>query len=397
LSPSPASGKDHQFFAPCARGLEALLAQELAQCGAHSIEATQGGVGFSGDTACGYKANLHSRLANRVLQKLDSIRYRNGDDLYRLANRQPWESLVPHQGLLRVDLNASHSRLRSLNFATLRIKDGIVDQLRKATGDRPSISTRSPDWRVHVFLDALHAHLYLDWSGEALFKRGWRNDDGTDDGAKGEAPLKETLAAALVLLSGADQAGALLDPFCGSGTVLIEAAMIRAQRAPGLDRRFDFEKQPGFAPELWAKIKAQALQQIDLKAVTQSPCIGIDRDPVQIARARSNAKRAGLPVDAIAWSVGNSFHALPALPGGWIVANPPYGERLEAAGSEDWKRFAGLLRTQLPGGQCWLLAADLGLPRKLALRESRKIVLVNGTIECRLFGFPLKQALQPTT
>lgn len=385
------------FFAPCARGLEASLAAELSALGATEVETTQGGVQFAGDRALGYRANLYSRLASRILLKLDSVRYRNGDDLYKLAARQTWETIAPPGGTLRVDLNASHSRLRSLNFALLRIKDGIVDQLRTSTGSRPSINTERPDWRVFVHLEALHAHLYLDWTGESLFKRGWRNDDLSIDSTKGAAPLKETLAAGLLHLSGwVENPGPLLDPFCGSGTILIEAAQIQAGIAAGHARNFAFEALPDLDHALWTAIRDEAQAAISLNKLTQTPCIGMDQDASVLSKAKRNWIKAGLPAEAAQWVSGNSLRKLPSLaapeatPPGMLVTNPPYGQRLQDPGQGGWRDFAGLLKQSYPGSQCWMLSGDLDLPKQLGLRESRKIPLMNGTIECRLFGFSLR-------
>lgn len=176
-----------KYFAICPRGLEAALAAELTALGAEALAPTAGGVGFAGDVALGYAANLHSRIASRVLRQVNEGRYRDDDDLYRIAVRTGWEQHFDAQGTLRVDLNATRSPLRSLNFATLRIKDGIVDRLREQLGARPSIDTERPDFRVFAHLNERFATLYIDLSGEPLFKRGWR----ADADAKGAAPLKE--------------------------------------------------------------------------------------------------------------------------------------------------------------------------------------------------------------
>ncbi|HVL55923.1 MAG TPA: THUMP domain-containing protein, partial [Burkholderiaceae bacterium] len=184
-----------RLFAPCPRGLESVLADELRALDAQIDEVAAGGVAFSGDRALMYRANLLARIPSRILLRVAQHAYRNEDDLYRLAADVDWERWFEPAHRLRVDVTATRSPLRSLNFATLRIKDAIVDRMRARAGDRPSIDTRSPDVRVFAYLGAADAALYVDTSGEPLFKRGWRRD-------KGEAPLKENLAAGLLMLAG---------------------------------------------------------------------------------------------------------------------------------------------------------------------------------------------------
>ncbi|MEY3665185.1 MAG: hypothetical protein RLZZ153_1367 [Pseudomonadota bacterium] len=224
------AAKELAYFAPCPRGLESLLATELAGLGASDVAATQGGVAFDAEPATAWLANLHSRLASRVLMRVGSGPYRDEDGLYKLARRIEWERWFDASFTLRVDVAAQRSPLRSLNFAALRIKDGIVDHFRASSGDRPSIDTREPDVRVHAFLQARSLAIYLDLSGEPLFKRGWRSEAG----AKGEAPLKENLAAGLLMLARWCPGEPLMDPFCGSGTLLIEAAQMQLGIAPGI-------------------------------------------------------------------------------------------------------------------------------------------------------------------
>ena len=223
-----------QFFAVCPRGLEPLLADELRSLGARDVATESGGAAFAGALRTAYAANLHSRIASRVLWQVATADVGGEAALYDAARGIAWEDHFDARQTLRVDLNASRSPLRSLDFATLRIKDAIVDRLRDATGERPSIDRSRPDVRVFAYLAGERLTLYLDLSGEPLFKRGWRAE-------KGEAPLKENLAAALLMLAGWSADVPLLDPFCGSGTIAIEAALIASRRAPGLNRRFGFE------------------------------------------------------------------------------------------------------------------------------------------------------------
>lgn len=390
------------MFAACPRGLEGALAAELAGLGASDCRTLAGGVLFGGERAVAYRANLWSRLASRVLRQVAQRRYRDDDDLYRLALGVEWERFFDARHSLRVDLSAVRSPLRSLNYATLRVKDGIVDRLRERTGARPSIDTRAPDARVFAHLEDRQATLYLDLSGEPLFKRGWRS--GRDD--KGRAPLKENLAAGLLALSGWTPGTPLYDPFCGSGTIVIEAAQLAFDIAPGLQRPFALERLLDHDEPLWASLRAEAIRRAQAAAHrgTAPPRLAAsDIDRHAIEQSLRNFERAGLPARAIDARVGDAAAARPPfdLPG-FIVANPPYGERIEALGAtglspgarRDAERheramraFGTTLRERFAGWQVWLLSSDQGLPGQIGMKERRRTPLYNGAIECRLFGF----------
>ena len=240
---------------------------------------------FSGTREHGYAVNLHSRIASRVLWQVGRRGYTNEQHLYDATQEVRWQDLMSAQQTLRVDVTASRSPLRSLEFAMLRIKDGIVDRLRAQTGARPSIERQNPDVRVFAYLDERTVTLYVDLSGEPLFKRGWRAD-------KGEAPLKENLAAGLLALAGWTPDVPLLDPFCGSGTIVIEAATIAARRAPGLNRSFAFERLANFDRAAWRRLKDRAEAAVDDAAAAL--IVGSDISTRVIEQARTNARLAGL-------------------------------------------------------------------------------------------------------
>lgn len=398
------------LFAACPRGLEAALVDELESLGAADCRPLGGGVVFRGDRAVAYSANLWSRLSSRVMRALARRRYRNDDDLYRLANGVEWERFFDARTTLRVDVSAQRSPLRSLNFATLRIKDGIVDRLRTALGERPSIDTRAPDVRVFAHLDARDATLYLDLSGEPLFKRGWRS--GADD--KGSAPLKENLAAGLLALAQWSPDVPLYDPFCGSGTIPIEAAQHAFDVAPGAARAFGFERLLDHDATLWKRLVDDASQRARSAAqrIADAPggvrLAGSDIDRVGIARARRNLARAGLPEDAVRWDVLDAARARPPFDApGLIVTNPPYGERLHAHSGAPHARaaheaamqgFGRALKERFAGWRVCVLSSDAQLPRQLGMQERRRTPLFNGAIECRLFGFEVfgPRAMRPT-
>lgn len=388
------------LFLPCPRGLESLLLQEVSRIFPEQNKAetpihkqVPGGVLTRGDARTVMALNLWSRLASRVLLQVAHGPYRDEASLYALARSVAWHDWLGPQHTLRVDLSAQHSPLRSLQFATLKVKDAVCDVLRDRRGARPNIDTQQPDVRVYAHLSRDEAWLYLDTSGEPLFKRGWRLN-------KGEAPIKENLAAGMVQLCGWDTESALIDPFCGSGTLLIEAAHYAMQRAPGLLRGFGFERLPGFDPQLLTQLRRDAQERI---VPLRAPLLGSDTDPAMCDIARANAAHAGVSADkgSITWQCADAVQALPTAPQGWVLSNPPYGERMHAS-DELFTRLGTQLKQQFRGWQVWLISADPTLPKQLGLQPKRKVPLFNGPIETRLFGFDLVQgsyrprATQPT-
>jgi putative N6-adenine-specific DNA methylase len=377
----------HRFFAICPRGLDGLLADELKALGATHLAPESGGVGFAGALATAYAANLHSRLASRILWQVGRRPYASEDDVYDAAFAVPWDDHMSPQQTLRVDVNASNSPLRSLEFAMLRVKDGIVDRVRDRTGARPSIDRTRPEVRVFAYLDHEAVTLYLDLSGEPLFKRGWRAD-------KGEAPLKENLAAGLLLLAGWTPAQPLLDPFCGSGTIVIEAACMAARRAPGLQRRFAFERLANFDRAAWQQLQRAAQAQVDDAAPAR--IVGSDISTRVIEQARSNARLAGLHAllddGRLALHAADARQMAPPAEHGLIVTNPPYGEQSSPRSASVPKLMGEIgdaLKQRFSGWTAWLLTSDRQLPRQMRLAETRKAVLYNGALECRFFRFDL--------
>ncbi|MDC8785729.1 THUMP domain-containing class I SAM-dependent RNA methyltransferase [Roseateles koreensis] len=398
------------LFVSCASGVEPWLEAEVRGIlpGAHT-EALRGGVAVRSNLEGVMKLNLESRLAQRVLIELIDGGYRHEDDIYALALRVDWSKWITPAETIRVDTTAQRSPLRSLNFATLRVKDAICDVLRDVHGERPSVDTRFPDLPVMLHLSEEYATLYVDTSGEPLFKRGWRED-------KGDAPLKETLAAAMLAAAGwkgtPETGGALHDPCCGSGTIAVEAAQIACGMAAGMQRRFAFERQLPFVPlrGRWQAIKQAAKDREHAPAV---PIFCSDVAFRMVDFARRNAERAGV-AQYIQFNGGDALErSAPELPEGMpgtLMMNPPYGERIEvrgkaaayrdASGSEQrdaeedffprlsahWKRSY----TENPAGwTAWLLCPDMKLPSKMRLKESRRVPMWNGPIECRLFRFDL--------
>src|SRR5690606_37581956 len=271
-----------QIFTPCPLGLEEALYAELDALGYEALRKGRAGCHFEADWNGVLRANLYSRLATRVLVRVAHAPVRSEDDILELARETEWERWFGAEQTLRVDTSAVRSPMQSLQYCNLRAKDGICDRMRDIEGARPSIDTVRPDARVHLFLDERSATLYLDTSGESLFKRGWRLD-------KGEAPLRENLAAGLLALAEWDPSAALLDPFCGSGTILIEAAWIALGVPPGIWRPFGFERMRNHDARHWLDLKDDASSRIT--AHVEKLQVGGDLDAEDAEAARQNIDR----------------------------------------------------------------------------------------------------------
>ena len=404
------------LFLPCAAGVEALLAEEIERILPKvRVHQARGGVALEGDPLEVMTLNLESRLAQRVLIQVAHGSGRVEADIYELARSVDWTQWITAEHTLRVDTTAHRSPLKSLNFAALRVKDAVCDLLRDATGERPSVDTRQPDLQIVLHLGEAEATLYVDSSGESLFKRGWRED-------KGDAPLKETLAAAMLAAAGwrgtAAAGGALHDPCCGSGTIAIEAAQIACGVAPGLKRRFAFERLLPFVgddqrAEL-QRLRSHAQARIHASAV---PIFASDVSFRMVDFARRNAQRAGVE-SAITFNGGDALERpapeVPADMPGTLMINPPYGERIEVGGKAAPRRDEGQAadnpgNREAPGDffprlsahwkhaytqhaagwTAYVLSPDMKLPGAMRLKESRRVPMWNGPIECRLFRFEL--------
>jgi putative N6-adenine-specific DNA methylase len=437
-----------QLFLPCAAGVEALLATEVKRITGIEGKAWRAGVQLQASWRNALQLNLHSRLAQRVLIELAHHQYRSEQDLYNAAAGVAWEIWFTPTQTFKVEITAQHSPLTSLNFAALKIKDAVADRFRTKFDVRPDVDTRWPDVRVYAHLTVDTVTIYIDTSGEPLFKRGWRED-------KGDAPLKETLAAAMIAASGwSDEDGpckngvALYDPCCGSGTIAIEAAQIACNIAPGINRRFAFQKYLPFQAHVWDGLLDHAGT-----AITQpsAPVFGSDVSFRMVDFAERNAERAGV-ADAVQFRGGDALERMPPAPSGVMLVNPPYGERIDVAGvagvsaqqgreqrggqsrsqfqgqsidefgqplqpdesgrepgrdrnanpareqavtesgeeaSDFFPRLAAHWKKNYAGWTAHVLTPDLKLPGKMRLKESRRVPMWNGPIECRLFRFDM--------
>jgi len=378
--PSSRLTETFRVFAPCPQGLEEVLCEEMQALGFEQVEKGRAGCAFETDWAGILRANLYSRLATRILVQVAHGLVLKEDDIYELAYDAPWERWFGAEHSLRVDTSAIQSPMKSLMFCNLKTKDGICDRLRDREGERPSIDTVRPDARVHLFLTRDSGTLYLDTSGESLFKRGWRLD-------KGEAPLRENLAAGILALSGWDPSLPLLDPFCGSGTILIEAAWIAQGVPPGISRLFGFERLRNADARQWTALKEDAFSRIAPELET--PLYGCDLNPHALEAARENMQRANLAPDSIQFARANALDLQPPTNQGWLVTNPPYGERMDEQDDGFWRDWSACLKQQFAGWQVHVISSDLELPGKLRLKPRRRTPLYNGALDCRLFSFEM--------
>jgi putative N6-adenine-specific DNA methylase len=377
------------YFAPCPRGLEGALAIELGALGAGDIAPTDGGVAFTGPLDLAYRANLESRLASRVLWRVGSGAYRDERDIYALAFNLDWPRWFRADRTLRVDVAATRSPLKSLEFATLRIKDAVCDRHRAGSGKRPSVSKDRPDVRVHAYLSADLVTFYLDTSGAPLFKRGYRREAA-------EAPLRENLGAGLLRLAGWQPGVPLLDPLCGSGTIVIEAALMALDIAPGLKRTFGFQKLGWYDGPTWQRIKQAAQRR--MKPAAPAAIYASDEAAPVVERCVANLAAAG--VAAAVAVERSSVLARPApASAGVIVANPPYGVRLADTTSlaAFYPQLGDALKQHFAGWTAFLFSGDPQLPKLIGLKASRRTPLYNGALECRLYEYPLVAGSARTT
>ena len=366
----------YSLFVTCPRGLEAPLSQELEQLKCQDIRAVDGGVACKGSMEQVYRINLHSRTASRVLLRLTKSGYRSEQDIYKAAKNIRWTDWFDLEQTFKVKVEGKRAQVKSLDFVGLKIKDAVCDVFRDACDARPSVGKIRPDIRIHAFIDEHDIQIFIDTSGEALFKRGYRQDTG-------EAPMRENLAAGLLLLAGYDGTQPFQDPFCGSGTIVIEAAWIATRRAPGLMRRFGFEKLKNFDAALWKKLQHEAETQIRPAPAAIS---GSDNDRYLIRAAVANAQAA--EVDTfIRFEVKDAQDTRPNGEGGILISNPPYGVRLAEVQALQalYPQLGAWLKQHYAGWLAGMFTGDRDMPKFMRLSPKRKIPLYNGNLDCRLF------------
>lgn len=422
---------EFDLFCSCPLGLENALHQELKEIfqtntsekikTAHQFTIATGGIFWPGTLSMAMMINLYSRIASRVLIKLKEGFYQNENDIYNVAKSYPWENWINSKKTIRVHCHAKKTHLVSVNFITLRIKDAICDRLREKEGERPSVDTLNPDIQIFSFLTSSNVSLYLDTSGQSLFKRGWRLE-------KGLAPMKENLAAGILHLTNWHPGESFFDPMCGSGTMIIEAAQTILNIPPGINRTFAFEKFLPYSKIEWITIKKEANNKAEhtknsafaKDALALLRASDISEEMIQITK--HNLERAGIPAINIKQIDAQSISPDPdRFPTGVLFINPPYGERINPSGdnAQDFsnyrynnlnvklgkkeslylknrqtnffffKKFGDLLKKNFSGWRVFVLTPDFNFPRMIRLKETRRTPLFNGPIECRLFRFNL--------
>ncbi|MEC8024233.1 MAG: THUMP domain-containing protein [Myxococcota bacterium] len=370
-----------EMFATCDTGLEELLREELESLGAQQVQEGFRGVSFQGPRSIMWRANLCSRVANRILVRLRTFRVEDRPRLYGAIIKLPWETLLRYDQTIAIDSSVhEHPTLHSFQLVNQVVKDAICDRFRKHCGMRPSVDRSEPDIPIHIRLEGERAQLFVDTSGARLHRRGYRTEAG-------KAPLRETLASAMLLWSGYDGSQQLIDPFCGSGTILIEAALIARRIAPGLLRLRD---GAGFAFQRWVDHPVDTFQRIEdelrerIRDDVPAKILGADIHPGVLARAQRNAERAWVR-PCVQLASRDACATRPPHPTGLLVTNPPYGERLgEFEQLMDlMSEFATTLKHEYSGWTAHILMSDPRLLKQMGLKPSRKRVVHNGPIECR--------------
>jgi putative N6-adenine-specific DNA methylase len=366
-----------QYFASCPRGLESILSDELLDLGAAEIKIVDGGVKFESTTEIMYRANLTSRIATRILCRVANGNYKTEDDLYNAALNVKWTNLFDVSHGIKVSTTGVKCPLKSLDFMTLRIKDAVCDQFRSKVNARPNVEIRDPDIRIHLYLEVDYFDLYIDTSGQPLYQRGFRKSSV-------EAPIRENLAAGILALSGWQPGDPLLDPMCGSGTFLIEAAMIALNQVPGLKRSFGFEHWKNFDSILFNNIKSE--YQAQIKPLVFSHIYGSDEDLRAIRVTKSNLAEAGLKI-AVELSCKSFSDIVAPTKKGVLITNPPYGVRIgeDEDLAKAYPLWASTMKKKLSGWRTYFLTSDLRMPKLMRLSPSKKTPLYNGALDCRLF------------
>jgi 23S rRNA (guanine2445-N2)-methyltransferase / 23S rRNA (guanine2069-N7)-methyltransferase len=382
-----------RFFATCPKGLESLLQEELTELGASTTQLTVAGVYFTGDISLAYRACLWSRLANRILLELAVVQADDADMLYNHVVQIPWHEHIPETGSFLVDFVGTNPSIRNSHFGALKVKDAIVDEIREQTGERPDIRAEMPDVRVSVVLKRNDAIVSIDLSGESLHRRGYRQQQG-------EAPLKENLAAAILIRAGwpamAKEGKALVDPLCGSGTILIEGALIAADIAPGLFRDyFVFEGLLKYDAALWQSLVSEAKDRREKGLENFLLWIrGYEADVKSVARAVRNIREAGLSdfIKVFRQEVSEFSPHPEKRENGLIICNPPYGERL---GEEDslvylYRALGQKLKEECVGWQAAIITGNPYLGKQMGLRANKQYAFFNGSIPCKLLLFTVQ-------
>lgn len=372
-------------FATTNRGLENLLKDELEKLGAHSCIIVNAGIQFKASLNDIMKMNLHSRLASRIMLQVAFGGYRNEEDIYKIALKVKWHDWFHVGNSLKVATSAINSPLKSLEFITLKVKDAICDYFVGIVDARPNIDKHNPDVRIYNFLTKDTVTIYLDTSGEALFKRGYRKHHL-------EAPIKENLAAGLIKLTNWTPDQPIYDPMCGSGTIILEAISHGLNIAPGLNRDFGFEKLEQFDLKYFGEQKTKAKEDINYNIPLKIHASDISREAINLLE--DNLEKAGF-LKYVKVSLSDFLNKSAPEKTGILLCNPPYGIRLEEQKTleEFYPLLGNHLKQKYPNWNCYFISSDLTMPKLIRLKPNRKIPLYNSTLECRLFEFKMVAGL----
>jgi 23S rRNA G2445 N2-methylase RlmL len=371
------------FFASCPYEVSGILHDELKELGMDKLEKTKSGVYFSSSWEGCYKVNLHSRIASRVYKPvLEFIAY-DKDQLYNEIQKHDFTKYISPEQTVAIDVKLKECKMHDQRFVAMRIKDAVVDQFTAAFGKRPDVESKNPDLRIHVKATKNNFWVALDTSGSSLYQRGYRKEVG-------EAPLKENLAAGLITLTGWDRKSPLVDPMCGSGTFLIEAAMMYMNMAPGtLRKKFGFQNWKNYKKDVWEKLVNEAMDK-ELPAPEETMFFGYDLDNQMIKKAKINAHHAGVE-NLIKFRKETLSLLKPEVEKGMLITNPPYGARI---GEEDWLKdvyrdLGYCLKHSFKGWDCWILSGNKDLILEMKLKADRRIMIFNGPIECRFLKYSM--------
>ena len=360
-------------------GLETVLGEEIKKLGGRNVELKNRAVNCEGDLGFLYKINYSARTALKILVPIDEFKAYNETKYYDRLFKFEWDEFMDVNQTFAIDSTVNSERFSHSQFMTFKMKDAIVDYFQNKYGKRPSIETKSPDIKFHLHIDRELVTISLDSSGHALFKRGYRREQG-------EAPINEVLASGMLQLAGWDGKGNFLDPMCGSGTLLIEAAMIAMDLPAQLyRRRFGFQNWKNYDDDLFATIKQHRVDRI---REFHGKIVGYDIDGRMLDAARTNVESAEME-DVIEVRRENFFDTKKDLFPLLMVFNPPYDERISINDDDFYKKIGDTFKTNYPNTLAWLISSDLDAPKKIGLRPSRKIKLFNGKLETRFLQYEM--------
>jgi putative N6-adenine-specific DNA methylase len=373
--------KNFKMVAKTLFGFEDILAKELKDLGGIQIETGNRSVSFEGDTGFMYKANLCLRTATKILKPIATFKVTNEDSLYRQVARMDWMSMMDLETTFAIDTTVYSEHFTHSLYVSQKVKDAIVDTFRNATGQRPNVDVKHPDLKLNVHIQQDQCTISLDSSGRSLHIRGYKT-------ATNIAPINEVLAAGILLLSGWQGQSDFLDPMCGSGTLLIEAAMIACNIPPNINRKeFAFEKWTDFDADLF-----ETIVSVSMKKVRDFPfkITGYDKAPSAIRKAQDNIAEAGLE-EFISVERVNFFKSEKSEPEAALhmVFNPPYGERLDVEMQDFYEAIGNTLKKSYPGTHAWFITSNLEALKFVGLRPSRKIKVFNSQLESKLVKYEM--------